>query len=57
MNVERDRPLLRMAAFAALGLYGALRWATLTPGQGNGRVLGLLVLFLVLIRRWTRRDK
>ncbi|HEV3127724.1 MAG TPA: transglutaminase-like domain-containing protein [Solirubrobacteraceae bacterium] len=48
MNVERDRPLLRMAAFAALGLYGALRWATLTPGQGNGRVLGLLVLALAV---------
>ena len=35
MRVERDRPMLRMAAFAALALYGALRWATLTPEQAK----------------------
>ena len=45
---EHDRPVIRTAAFAALALYGALRWATLTPAQGQGRVLGLLAVALAV---------
>ena len=44
----RDRPLVRLAGFAALGLYGVLRWATLMKPAPTGRLLGLLALAVAL---------
>jgi hypothetical protein len=46
-NVE-DRPGLRLAAFAALGLYGVLRWQALFTHPPGGRLLDLLALALLL---------
>jgi protein-glutamine gamma-glutamyltransferase len=43
-----DRPRLRLAAFAALGLYGALRWGTLMSPAPIWRLLGLLVLAVLV---------
>lgn len=43
------RPLVRLVAFAALGLYGALRWGTMLSPMPTGRMLGLLALALVLV--------
>lgn len=43
-----DRPLIRIASFAALGLYGVLRWGTLMSPAPTGRLLALLGLALVL---------
>jgi protein-glutamine gamma-glutamyltransferase len=43
----RERIGVQAAAFAALGLYGIVRWDTLLSG-GLGRLLGLLVLSTVL---------
>ncbi len=40
----RDRPLIRLAAFTALGLFGVLRWATLMQPAPPWRLLGLLAL-------------
>jgi protein-glutamine gamma-glutamyltransferase len=40
---HRERVGVQMTAFAALGLYGILRWDSLLSG-GFGRLLGLLVL-------------
>ena len=37
-----ERPLLRLFAFAALALYGALRWETMVTPQPVWRMLGLL---------------
>jgi hypothetical protein len=51
---------IRLAAFAALGLYGAARWSTLLAGGTHGRVVGLLGLALALaglrpvVARWNR---
>jgi protein-glutamine gamma-glutamyltransferase len=42
------RTLIRLAAFAALGFYGVLRWTRLTAGAPTGRLLGLLGLAVVL---------
>ena len=39
-----ERPLIRLTAFAALGLYGVLRWAALLNPAPGDRLLGLLVL-------------
>ena len=39
-----ERPLVRLAAFTALGLYGILRWAALLGPAPGGRLLGLLGL-------------
>jgi transglutaminase-like putative cysteine protease len=39
-----DRPFIRLTAFAALGLYGVLRWGTLMKPAPTWRLLGLLVL-------------
>ncbi|HJS92716.1 MAG TPA: transglutaminase-like domain-containing protein, partial [Solirubrobacteraceae bacterium] len=39
-----DRPFVRLTAFAALGLYGVLRWGTLMKPAPTWRLLGLLVL-------------
>ncbi len=44
----RERPLVRLAAFTALALYGVLRWATLLSPAAGGRLAALLVLALVL---------
>src|SRR5690348_12840857 len=44
---RRQRVGVQVAAFAALGLYGILRWDTLLSG-GFGRLFGLLVLSSVL---------
>ncbi len=42
------RPLLRLGSFAALGLYGTLRWSTLLAGREVPRLLGLLVVAVLL---------
>jgi transglutaminase-like putative cysteine protease len=45
---EVERPLIRLATFTALALYGALRWATLEqPGPG-ARLAGLLALAILV---------
>jgi len=51
---------IRAAAFGALGLYGVLRWATLTGGQDRGRMVALLALALGLVTlgpRLARRNR
>jgi protein-glutamine gamma-glutamyltransferase len=45
----RERPVLRLVSFAALGLYGALRWGTLMSPAPVWRLLGLLGLALLLV--------
>ncbi len=42
------RPRLRLAAFGALGLYGALRWGTLLSPAPIWRLLGLLALAVLV---------
>lgn len=42
------RPLVRLVAFAALGLYGALRWATLLSPAPAWRLLALLAVAVAL---------
>lgn len=41
-HAVRERPLVRIAAFTALALYGDLRWANLLGAPPTGRLLGLL---------------
>ena len=43
-----DRPLVRLTAFAALGLYGVLRWGTLMNPAPTWRLLGLLAVAVAL---------
>ncbi len=43
-----ERPLARLIAFSALGLYGTLRWATLMRPAPALRLLGLLALAVVI---------
>jgi protein-glutamine gamma-glutamyltransferase len=43
-----DRPLIRVVAFAALGLYGVLRWSTLLSPPATWRLLGLLGVSVAL---------
>ena len=43
-----DRPLVRLVAFAALGLYGVLRWGTLMNPAPTWRLLGLLAVAVAL---------
>jgi len=43
-----ELPLVRLVTFAALALYGTLRWSTLLSGAGQGRLLGLLALAILL---------
>ncbi len=43
-----EQPLVRLAAFAALGLYGVLRWSTLLSPGAEGRLLALLALAVLL---------
>ena len=49
VSVADDRPVVRLIAFGALGLYGTLRWATLMSPAPMWRLLGLLGLALVLV--------
>jgi transglutaminase-like putative cysteine protease len=44
-----DRPAIRLAAFAALALYGALRWGTLMNPAPTWRLLGLVALSVALV--------
>ena len=50
LHVERaaEQPLVRLAAFAALGLYGVLRWSSLLSGGAGSRLLALLALAVLL---------
>ena len=43
-----DRPLVRLTAFAALGLFGVLRWGTLMNPVPTWRLIGLLALAVAL---------
>ena len=43
-----QRPAVQIAAFGALGLYGALRWSTLLSPAPTWRLLGLLGVCLAL---------
>jgi transglutaminase-like putative cysteine protease len=43
-----SRPAVRLVAFAALALYGTLRWGTLLAGRATPRLLGLLALAVLL---------
>jgi hypothetical protein len=43
-----ERPWLRLAAFATLGLYGVLRWATLLTPPAIWRLLGLLAVAVLV---------
>jgi transglutaminase-like putative cysteine protease len=44
-----DRPAIRLVAFAALALYGALRWGTLMTPAPTWRLLGLVALSVALV--------
>jgi transglutaminase-like putative cysteine protease len=44
---EGERSWIRLAAFAALALYGVLRWSTLLHPAPTGRLIGLLILAVV----------
>ncbi len=46
--VTEDRPLLRLGTFAALALYGTLRWGTLMSPAPTWRLLGLFGLAVML---------
>jgi hypothetical protein len=41
-------PAVRLAAFAALALYGVVRWSTLLTSGATARLLGLLALAVIL---------
>ncbi|MBV9048954.1 MAG: transglutaminase domain-containing protein [Solirubrobacterales bacterium] len=43
-----ERPLLRLATFAAFGLYGVIRWGTMLSPAPGGRLLGLLALAILI---------
>jgi protein-glutamine gamma-glutamyltransferase len=47
--LSADRPRVRIATFAALGLYGVLRWATLLTPAPGWRLFGLFLLALALV--------
>jgi protein-glutamine gamma-glutamyltransferase len=44
----QDRPRVRLAAFAALGLYGVLRWGTLMQPAPTWRLLALVAVAIAL---------
>jgi hypothetical protein len=44
-----ERPVVRLIAFAALGLFGVLRWGTLMNPAPTWRLLGLLALAVALV--------
>lgn len=43
-----ERPVIRLVAFAALGLYGVVRWGTMMHPVPTGRLLGLLAVAVAL---------
>src|SRR5262249_13211214 len=43
-----ERPGLRLAAFAALALYGTIRWSTLLTPAPGWRMVGLLALAVLI---------
>ena len=43
-----DRPVIRLIAFSALGLYGVVRWGTLMNPAPTWRLLGLLAVAVAL---------
>ena len=43
-----ERPLVRLAAFSALGIYGLLRWKTLLASAPGWRLTGLLAVALAV---------
>ncbi len=43
-----DRPVIRLVAFGALGLFGVLRWGTLMNPAPTWRLLGLLAVAVAL---------
>jgi protein-glutamine gamma-glutamyltransferase len=43
-----DRPVIRLVALGALGLYGVLRWGTMMHPAPTWRLLGLLAVALLL---------
>ncbi len=43
-----ERPLIRLAAFTALGLYGVIRWGTMLTPVPSSRLLGLLALAVLI---------
>ena len=45
----RERPALRVVAFAAFGLYGTLRWASMLHPQPTWRSLGMLAVATVAL--------
>ncbi|HEY4826020.1 MAG TPA: transglutaminase-like domain-containing protein [Solirubrobacteraceae bacterium] len=45
----RERPLVRLTAFAALGLYGVIRWGTLMSPAPTWRLIGLLAVTVALV--------
>ncbi|HEX4671817.1 MAG TPA: transglutaminase domain-containing protein [Solirubrobacteraceae bacterium] len=45
----RERPALRLVAFAAFGLYGALRWASMLHPQPTWRSLGMLAVATAIV--------
>ena len=47
-GARAQRPAIRLVTFAALSLYGVLRWSTLLHPAPTGRLLGLLALALVI---------
>jgi hypothetical protein len=47
--LSSGRPRVRIASFAALGLYGVLRWATLLTPAPGWRLFGLFLLALALV--------
>ncbi|HUE27375.1 MAG TPA: transglutaminase-like domain-containing protein, partial [Solirubrobacteraceae bacterium] len=48
VEAAAEQPVVRLLTFAALGLYGVLRWSTLLSGRDEGRLLGLLVLAVLV---------
>jgi len=47
LDAPPARPAVRLLTFSALGLYGALRWASLVAPAASGRMLVLLALAVV----------
>jgi len=44
-----ERPLIRLATFGALALYGVLRWGTMLSPAPTWRLLGMLACALLLV--------
>ena len=44
-----DRPMVRLATFTGLALYGVLRWATLTKPAPGLRLAGMLLLAVSIV--------